>query len=104
MHLDLHNKMVGDLPEKIILSETPVVLLSGFYAQCDMNPAWGSEYACIGVVVRYSKGTRLQYRVQWENGAHNNYHGDELRIYSSNSMGGDNPNRAFKVRRKGICL
>lgn len=100
MYLDIYNREHGDLPEKIILFETQVILLGGFYTHNEMNPSWGGKYACIGVVVKYSGDDgHLPYQVRWENGAHNNYASEELRIHSAN-MGGDNPNRAFKRRIK----
>ncbi len=85
-----------------LISATPgktrVILITHRYGIEVFNPVWGTKCADVGTVIRVSKRSG-NISVDWDNCSMSMlYNPEDLQIYKG--MSSDNPNRAFKTRRR----
>jgi len=59
-------------------------------------PLWGSEYACVGTVIKSGK---VHTRIQWDNGRESSFYVYKLKLYKE-SVSKDDPNRIFLHKKR----
>lgn len=87
----------GDLIS-VTFGKTRVILITSRYGIEKFNPVWGTKCADVGTIIRVNK-RNSNVSVDWDNCSMSMlYNPKDLQIYKE--MSSDNPNRAFKARRR----